>query len=145
MGRSPAKSATGAQRNHGQDVWRPARNPMATVSPVDMRSQHKAAPTGGSAPDPQLVAEMKQEIRILVEEIAQLATQDITPASFYAGFISRVVAALAAAGGAVWTRGASGKLKLEAQVNFRATGAEATPADRTRHGLLLNQAFAGQQ
>src|SRR6185369_8350901 len=80
-----------------------------------------------------------------VEEIAQLAGQEIAPAEFHAGFLSRVVAALAATGGAVWTRGERGKLKLESQVNLRQTGADATPAARTRHGLLLNSVFAGTQ
>jgi multidrug efflux pump subunit AcrA (membrane-fusion protein) len=96
-------------------------------------------------PDPNLVAEMKQEIRALVQEIAELAAADIGPEEFYAGFLTRVVSAMAAVGGAVWTRGESGRLKLAYQVNLAQTGVERTPQDRTRHGLLLTSVLAGTQ
>ncbi len=103
----------------------------------------RGEPAGG--PDPQLVAEMKSEIRTLVQEIAQLATQEIGPDEFYAGFLTRVVSAMAATGGAVWIRGESGRLNIQAEVNYRETGAEATPQARTRHGLLIQSVLAGTQ
>jgi hypothetical protein len=106
-----------------------------------------AAARGEAAgsPDPQLVAEMKSEIRTLVQEIAQLAAQEIGPDEFYAGFLARVVNAMAASGGAVWVRGDTGRLKLQAEVNYRQTQAEATPQDRTRHGLLVQSVMGGTQ
>src|SRR5436190_6418109 len=61
-----------------------------------------AASEAASVPDPQLVAEMKHEINVLVQEVTQLAAQDIAPEEFYGGFLARVVSAMAAAGGAVW-------------------------------------------
>src|SRR5262245_11020530 len=67
------------------------------------------------APDPQLVADVKHEISALVQEITQLASQDISRDEFFSGFLNRVVAALGAVGGAVWTHGDGGRLKLEYQ------------------------------
>jgi len=95
--------------------------------------------------DPQLVADMKLEIRTLVQEISQLASQEIGPDEFYAGFLTRVVGAMAAIGGAVWTTGDTGKLKLQHQVNYRETGAEETPQARTQHGLLIKNVLGGTQ
>ena len=104
-----------------------------------------AARGAGGGPDPQLVADMKVEIRTLVQEISQLASQEIGPDEFYAGFLTRVVGAMAAVGGAVWTTGQNGGLKLQYQVNYRETGAEATPQSRTQHGLLVKSVFGGTQ
>jgi multidrug resistance efflux pump len=120
----------------------------ASASPVSKVSGRTTAATVGSVPqppDPQLVAEMKQEIRVLVQEIAELAAGDIAPEEFYAGFLTRVVSAMAAVGGALWIKGESGKLKLAYQVNLAQTGAECTPQDRTRHGLLIKSILAGTQ
>lgn len=88
-------------------------------------------------PDPQLVAEMKHEINSLVQEITQLASQDISPDEFYSGFLTRIVSAMAAVGGAVWMNGENGALKLQYQVSLAQCGVEKSPKDRTRHGLLL--------
>lgn len=117
------------------------------TAPTSNFVNHASAPVGAGAaapPDPQLVADMKQEIRALVQEVSQLAAQDIAPAEFYAGFLARVVAAMAAAGGAVWTVAENGQLKLQHQVKLQATGAE-SPQSRTRHAQLLKHVLAGSQ
>src|SRR5262245_55812412 len=88
-------------------------------------------------PDPQLVAEMKHEINALVQEITQLAAQDISPDEFYSGFLTRIVSAMAAMGGAVWVNGENGSLKLQYQVNLAQCGVDASAKARSRHGLLL--------
>ena len=120
----------------------------ATASPAGQAASRSAVSAAGSVPqppDPQLVAEMKQEIRVLVQEVAELASSDIAPEDFYAGFLTRVVSAMAAVGGALWIKGESGKLKLAYQVNLAQTDAERTPQDRKRHGLMLKSVFAGAQ
>ena len=71
--------------------------------------------------NPELIEQTKQQIRGLVGEIAQLARQDIGAAEFYSEFLNRVVTALAAVGGAVWTVAEGGGLQLEYQVNLRET------------------------
>jgi hypothetical protein len=55
----------------------------------------------------------RQHIRSLVNEISQLAKSDIAPEQFYADFLTRVVTALAAVGGAVWVNGDDGRLALQ--------------------------------
>jgi multidrug efflux pump subunit AcrA (membrane-fusion protein) len=80
---------------------------------------------------------MKHEINVLVQEITQLAAQDISPDAFFSGFLSRVVAAMAAVGGAVWLVVEGGKLKLQQQVNLAKTGVDGSPQGRGQHALLL--------
>jgi multidrug efflux pump subunit AcrA (membrane-fusion protein) len=100
---------------------------------------------GAAGPDPQLVTEMKHEIHSLVQEIAQLAARDIPLDEFYAGFLPRVVSAMAAVGGAVWTPGERGGLKLQHQVNLSQTGLDQTPHARKRHELLLSKVLNSNQ
>jgi multidrug efflux pump subunit AcrA (membrane-fusion protein) len=126
---------------------------MSTASPLDsFGSTFTAAgiagrgeAAAGSAPDPLLVAEMKNEIRALVQEITQLAQSDLAPREFYAAFLSRVVSAMAAVGGAIWTSGEAGRLKLEYQVNLSQTGLDVSAETRAQHGQLLKQTLNGSQ
>lgn len=104
-----------------------------------------AASDAASVPDPQLVAEMKHEINVLVQEITQLAAQDIAPEEFYSGLLTRIVSAMAAVGGAVWLAGDGGKLKLQYQVNLAKTGVESSPQGRSQHAQLLRSVFDGMQ
>ncbi len=73
--------------------------------------------------DPQLIEQTKQQIRALVDEIAQLSKSQLAPQEFYGEFLTRVVAALAAIGGAVWTTNDEGRLALQYQVNLNETKA----------------------
>src|SRR6185369_1040893 len=88
-------------------------------------------------PDPHLVAEMKHEINALVQEITRLSAQDISPDEFYSGFLTRIVSAMAAVGGAVWLRADNGSLKLQFQINLANSGTESSPKSRTRHSQLV--------
>src|SRR5438128_1571917 len=99
-------------------------NSLHSHSPASGPSQRGGAASSEatSVPDPQLVAEMKHEIDMLVQEITQLAGQDIALETFYSGFLTRVVSAMAAVGGAVWLLAEGGKLKLQYQVNLAQTG-----------------------
>lgn len=89
--------------------------------------------------NPELIEQTKQQIRGLVGEIAQLARQDIGAAEFYSEFLNRVVTALAAVGGAVWTVAEGGGLQLEYQVNLRETRLGENEEDTARHGRLLHK------
>ena len=60
-----------------------------------------------------VVEQTRQQIRGLVGEISQLAKQEISPEEFYGEFLSRVVSALAAQGGAVWVLNSEGNLALQ--------------------------------
>lgn len=112
---------------------------------VESRAAIASDAATGLPPDPQLVAEMKHEIRALVQEVSELAASDIAPEEFYAGFLPRVVSAMAAVGGAVWIKGESGRLQVAFQVNLAQTGVERSPQDRTRHGQLIKGVLGGTQ
>ena len=72
--------------------------------------------------DPGLLEQTKTQIRKLVAEIAELAESDIQPNEFYGEFLNRVVAAVAASGGALWLLDGRGGIKLQQQLEFRLTG-----------------------
>ena len=99
----------------------------------------------GSVPDPQLVAEMKHEINVLVQEITQLAAQDISQEQFYCGFLTRVVSAMGAIGGVVWTISENGQVKLGYQINLAQTGVDASVTSRSQHARLLKTAIEQAQ
>jgi len=101
-------------------------------------------PLPGRAPDASLVQEMKHEIRNLVQEIAQLAQADISEDEFYSGALNRIVSAMAALGGAVWTRDQGG-FSLQYQVNLAQMGISASEAARVQHSRLLERVVEGKQ
>lgn len=89
--------------------------------------------------DPELVEQTKQQIRNLVREIAQIAKSDISPQEFYDAVLNRVVSALAAVGGAVWSVTETGQLSLEYQINLRETRLADSEDDQVKHGRLLRK------
>ena len=120
--------------------------PTTGKSPLHVPLSPPAAATGhpqdsASGPDPLLVQETKNEIRSLVQEIAQLAQQEIPPEEFYAGFLGRIVSAMAAVGGAVWTNGDNG-LSLTYQVNLAGAELDDSTAGRQQHSRLLRKALS---
>jgi hypothetical protein len=88
--------------------------------------------------DPELVEETKQQIRALVNEIAELSQSEISEAEFYDGFLSRVVTALAANGGVVWDL-SSGRFQLAKQINIQDTGLPQNEEANQTHGMLLRR------
>jgi len=88
--------------------------------------------------DPQLLEDTKQQIRGLVNEIAQLSRSDVGPKEYYDQFLNRVVQALAAVGGAVWTLGENGALELQYQINLQETRLAEDVEGQQRHGRLLH-------
>jgi multidrug efflux pump subunit AcrA (membrane-fusion protein) len=72
--------------------------------------------------DQSLLDQTKAQIKKLVAEIAELAESDIQPNEFYVEFLNRVVAAVAASGGALWLLDGRGGIKLQHQLEFRLTG-----------------------
>lgn len=87
--------------------------------------------------DPGLLEQTKNQIRKLVSEIAELAEADIQPAEFHVEFLNRVVAAVAASGGALWMLDGRGTLKLQHQLEFRQTGLMDGRAKTAPHDALL--------
>ena len=103
------------------------------------------ANTEGEEPprDPDSIGRTKQQIRTLVREIARISRSDLSPKEFHAEFLSRVVASLAAIGGAVWTVEEQGRLTLRYQINLQETKLRDSEEDQIRHGRLLQKIMEG--
>ncbi|HZZ28740.1 MAG TPA: HlyD family efflux transporter periplasmic adaptor subunit [Pirellulales bacterium] len=94
---------------------------------------------------PEMVDQTRQQIRGLVSEIEGLARAEVSHEEFYEGFLHRVVAALAAVGGAVWTLDDEGRLTLSAQINLAETRLHESEEEQQRHGKLLRKILSGGQ
>lgn len=92
-----------------------------------------------TAVDAAEVERAKREIQNLVQEIAELSRTEVDQAEFYDALLNKVVAALAAPGGAVWTIAETGGLQLTYQINLRDTGLIENPIGQSQHGRLLRQ------
>jgi len=92
--------------------------------------------------DPQLIEQTKQQIRSLVNEIAQLAKSEVAPPEFYGEFLPRVVSALAAVGGVVWTLEPEGRLSIGYQINLQETQLRERQEDQVRHGRLIQKVLS---
>lgn len=93
--------------------------------------------------DPQLIEQTKQQIRSLVGEIAQISKAEIAPEEFYSEFLTRVVSALAAVGGVVWTVNQDGQLSLQYQINLQETRLRESEEAQSQHSRLLYKVFSG--
>jgi len=93
-----------------------------------------------SSLNPELIEETRRQIRTLMNEVSQLAKSDIEPADFYGEFLTRVVTALAAVGGAVWALNENGQLALQHQINIQETGLRDSEEAQAQHARLLYKA-----
>ena len=90
--------------------------------------------------DSQLVDQTKNQIRSLVQEIAELAKSDCTVDDFYEGFLTRTTSALASIGGAVWIRDSvDAPLNLHYHINLKKTKLAKDKKAQARHGRLLKK------
>ena len=95
--------------------------------------------------DAEQVERAKREIQGLVHEISELSRSQISPAEFYDAMLNKVVAALAAPGGAVWTVSDAGGMQLAYQINLGQTGLRDNPIGQAQHGRLLRQVLEGSE
>ncbi len=79
----------------------------------------------------------KQQIRGLVSEIAQLAKSELEPGEFYAAFMQKIVSALAAHGGAVWSMSDAGDASILYQINIAGDLLDDDSEEAVRHKKLL--------
>ncbi|MGD9127711.1 MAG: HlyD family efflux transporter periplasmic adaptor subunit [Planctomycetia bacterium] len=89
--------------------------------------------------NPELIEQTKQQIRSLVNEIAQLSKSDIAPNEYYPAFLTKTVSALAAIGGVVWTVEDQGRLALQYQINLQKTDLRENEEAQIQHGRLLQK------
>lgn len=98
-----------------------------------------------AAVDAEQVERAKREIQALVHEIAELSRSEISSAEFYEALLHKVVAALAAPGGAVWVVSEAGGLQIAYQINLRQTGLIENPIGQAQHGRLLHQVLKSSE
>jgi hypothetical protein len=108
-------------------------------------SQTSATERGAASVDAEQVERAKREIQGLIQEISELSRSDASPADFYDAMLNKVVAALAAPGGAVWTISETGGLQLAYQINLRLTGLAENEVGQQQHGRLLHQVLNGSE
>ncbi len=95
----------------------------------------RALASGFEVPE---LEETKKQIRSIVAEISELSKTEVTPEKFYAEFLPRVVAALAAVGAAVWVLNRDGQLALKYHVNIQQAGLDDSEQHRAQHNQLLH-------
>ena len=83
------------------------------------------------------IEQTRRQIQTLIGEISQLSRQNVAPGQFYGEFLNRVVSALAAIGGVVWTTGENGQLALQYQLNLQQTGLLEDEEKQKSHSRLL--------
>lgn len=87
--------------------------------------------------DPSMLEQTKQQIRVLVNEIAQVSRSDVAPDVFQAEFLTRVVRALGAIGGAFWITDSNGRLSLGYQINLKEAKLHEDEEANKAHSYLL--------
>ncbi len=87
----------------------------------------------------QTIEETKQQIRVLVNEIAALTKSGASAEEFYPDFLQRVITALAAAGGAVWLMDQDQELRLKYQINIEPSLIEPDSEDALQHSRLVSR------
>ncbi len=95
--------------------------------------------------DPDLVARTKNQIRILIQEIADLANSDCELESFFEGFLTRTTSALGGVGGAIWLINSGGQLELSYQINLAQTIVANDPQAQMQHSRLLQKLIESGQ
>lgn len=85
----------------------------------------------------QLIEQTRREINRLVQEIEQLAAQNIDESEFYAQYLRRVLAVLAAQAAVIWLKTPQGNLQLRYQINLQQMGLHDNEATLTSHNELL--------
>jgi hypothetical protein len=119
---------------------KPTRIEPSTVPTVDAPCPHCGSLLWfANNPRPSF-EETHKVVSRLLEEVAQRSAMRLTPAAFYAGFLQRLLAPIAAPAGAVWLWRTPGALELQAGINMGQVGLDRTPSSRQMHDELLRQA-----
>ena len=106
----------------------------------EIPSRFESQKTKPDDADAQLVNQTKQQIRVLVQEIADLAKSDCSTEDFYEGFLTRTTSALASVGGAIWVReSVDAPLKLHYHINLKKTKLAKDKKAQTRHSQMLRK------
>ena len=143
MGRVPSDATSESLTSSGSATHLRADEPGADTGTAELPRRFSRSTQ--EEVDPQLIRETRNQIQGLVQEIRELADSDCDRLAFFEGFLARVTSALASTAGAIWTRDADGRLRLEYQVNFPETGLKGNEPGQIAHGQLLERLLAQGQ
>ncbi len=90
-----------------------------------------------SNPSDDSVEQTKRQIRTLVNEITELSKSNVDAAEYYPSVLQKIVAALAAVGGAIWLLDQDGSMRLSYQMQVDNALTDGKNEDAMRHGRLL--------
>lgn len=97
------------------------------------------------SPSQETVEQTKQQIRTLINEIAELSRTDHAAEEYFPAILKRIVDALAAVGGAVWLLDPEGQLRLSYQIKVSQDLLDTGNDDASRHAKLLSRLFTRGQ
>lgn len=97
------------------------------------------------SPSQETVEQTKQQIRNLINEIAELSRTDHSAEEYFPAILKRIVDALAAVGGAIWLLDPEGQLRLSYQIKVNQDLLETGNEDALRHAKLLSRLYARGQ
>ncbi len=92
-----------------------------------------------------MLEKTKQQIRVIVNEIATISRSDVSPEAFQTEFLTRVVRALGANGGAMWLMDDSQRLTLGYQINLRDANLHDNEDANRAHSILLYNTLNGDE
>ncbi len=98
-----------------------------------------------TTPSPETVEQTKQQIRGLINEIAEFSRSDRPADEYYPAVLQRIVDALAAVGGAIWLIDQDGALRLSYQINVSQNLLQSDGEDALKHAKLLTRLFTRGQ
>lgn len=117
-----------------------SETPASSMPPFtgDAASGRRFFRHDGETPDRDLVDETKNQIRALVQEIAELAKSECSLADFYQGFLTKTTSALASVGGILWARSqADQPFVSQYQINLSQTILARDEQAQQKHSRLL--------
>lgn len=93
-----------------------------------------------------LLDQTRNQIRELVDEIAELAKSGGSTSAFFEGFLTRTTRALASSGGVIWTRAAADQpLEIAFHINFNQTSLASNELAQTQHTQLLQRVLTAAE
>ena len=95
-----------------------------------------------SGPTDENVESTKRHIRGLVNEISDLSKSETPAAEYYPAVLQRIIAALAASGGAIWLVDDQGSMRLAHQIQMDPALLQSNNEEAQQHGRLLTRLFS---
>jgi hypothetical protein len=96
-------------------------------------------PTMSSGPSDENVEQTKRRIRTLVNEVTELSKSDIKAGEYYPAVLQKIIAALAAEGGAIWLVEQDGAMRLAHQIQLDPILMQGDRVEAIQHGRLLSR------